>query len=118
MHPAKLLRPWPLGDRNECFDVPRGDGHLEIDRSRPAEIGKYLKLFGPGYRYLIFGYPPFIRAFVDETELDLSLYHFDLIVGGEGLSEGLRSHLRQYARSVISSFGASDLEINIAVETS
>jgi phenylacetate-CoA ligase len=59
----------------------------------------------------------FIRAFVDETRLDLSRYQFDLIVGGEGLSEGLRSHLRQYARTVISSFGASDLEINIAVET-
>jgi phenylacetate-CoA ligase len=35
----------------------------------------------------------------------------------KGLSEGLRSHLGKYARSVISSFGASDLEINIAVET-
>ena len=54
---------------------------------------------------------------MDQTRLDLSQYQFDLIVGGEGLSEGLRSHLRQYARSVISSFGASDLEINIAVET-
>lgn len=76
-----------------------------------------LKLFGPGYRYLIFGYPPFIRAFVDETGLDISQYQFDLIIGGEGFSEGLRSHLRKYARSVLSSFGASDLEINIAVET-
>jgi phenylacetate-CoA ligase len=76
-----------------------------------------LELFGFKYRYLIFGYPPFIRAFVDETRLDLSRYQFDVIVGGEGLSEGLRSHLQQNARSVISSFGASDLEINIAVET-
>jgi len=40
-----------------------------------------------------------------------------LIVGGEGISEALRSHLLQYFRSVISSYGASDLEINIGVET-
>ncbi|MFC5742979.1 phenylacetate--CoA ligase family protein [Dyella tabacisoli] len=76
-----------------------------------------LKLFGPGYQYLIFGYPPFIRSFVDESDLDLSLYHIDFIVGGEGLSEGLRTHLLQKSSSVVSSYGASDLEINIGVET-
>lgn len=41
----------------------------------------------------------------------------DLIVGGEGISEPLRAHLLQYFQSVISSYGASDLEINIGVET-
>jgi phenylacetate-CoA ligase len=41
----------------------------------------------------------------------------DLIVGGEGISEGLRTYLLRYFQSVISSYGASDLEINIGVET-
>src|ERR1043166_8726108 len=41
----------------------------------------------------------------------------DLIVGGEGISEPLRAHLLKYFQTVISSYGASDLEINIGVET-
>jgi len=76
-----------------------------------------LKLLGPKYRYLIFGYPPFIRSFVDETDLDLAAFHIDFVVGGEGISEGLRAHLLRTAKSVISSYGASDLEINIGIET-
>jgi phenylacetate-CoA ligase len=58
-----------------------------------SKLVNTLKLLGPGYQYLIFGYPPFIRSFVDEGELDLRAYHIDFIVGGEGLSEGLRSYL-------------------------
>ncbi|MDS0858948.1 hypothetical protein NUV25_14655 [Burkholderia pseudomultivorans] len=76
-----------------------------------------LKLFGPKYQYLIFGYPPFIRSVVDECDIDLGAYHIDFIVGGEGLSEALRDHLLRKANTVISSYGASDLEINIGVET-
>jgi phenylacetate-CoA ligase len=37
----------------------------------------------------------------------------DLIVSGEGISEPLRTHLLDHFQSVISSYGASDLEINI-----
>ena len=66
---------------------------------------------------LIFGYPPFIKSFVDTTQLDLKQYRMDLIVGGEGISEPLRTHLLKYFQTVISSYGASDLEINIGVET-
>ncbi|WP_233342578.1 phenylacetate--CoA ligase family protein [Burkholderia cepacia] len=82
-----------------------------------AKLINTLKLFGPKYQYLIFGYPPFIRSVVDECDLDLSAYHIDFIVGGEGLSEALRDHLLRKASTVISSYGASDLEINIGVET-
>ena len=82
-----------------------------------AKLANTLKLFGPDYEYIIFGYPPFVRSFVDECDLDLSRYHIDFIVGGEGISEGLRSHILQKSRSVVSSYGASDLEINIGVET-
>ena len=109
------LGPWATGMNISMSLVEMGI--LKSIGPDQKKLENTLKLFGPQYRYLIFGYPPFIRAFVDETRLDLSQYRFDLIVGGEGLSEGLRSHLRRYARSVISSFGASDLEINIAVET-
>jgi phenylacetate-CoA ligase len=109
------LGPWATGMNISMSLVEMGI--LKSIGPDQRKLENTLELFGPKYRYLIFGYPPFIRAFVDETRLDLSEYHFDLIVGGEGLSESLRSHLRQYAGSVISSYGASDLEINMAVET-
>jgi phenylacetate-CoA ligase len=72
-----------------------------------------LKLLGPKYRYLVFGYPPFIRSFVDETGMDLTDFHIDFVVGGEGISEALRAHLLRYGKSVVS----SDLEINLGIET-
>jgi phenylacetate-CoA ligase len=109
------LGPWATGMNISMSLVEMGI--MKSIGPDQKKLENTLELFGSKYRYLIFGYPPFIRAFVDETRLDLSQYQFDVIVGGEGLSEGLRSHLQQYARSVFSSFGASDLEINIAVET-
>ena len=109
------LGPWATGMNISMSLVEMGI--LKSIGPDQKKLENTLELFGSKYHYLIFGYPPFIRAFVDETRLDLSKYQFDLIVGGEGLSEALRSRLRQSARSVISSYGASDLEINIAVET-
>jgi phenylacetate-CoA ligase len=109
------LGPWATGMNISMSLVEMGI--LKSIGPDQKKLENTLELFGPAYHYLIFGYPPFIRAFVDETRLDLSKYQFDLIVGGEGLSEGLRTHLKKSARSVISSYGASDLEINIAVET-
>lgn len=76
-----------------------------------------LHQFGPNYRYLIFGYPPFIKSFIDLSGLDLSQYRLNLIVGGEPVSESLRSYLLEYFETVISSYGASDLEINLGRET-
>ena len=109
------LGPWATGMNISMSLVEMGIlKSIGPDRKK---LENTLELFGPKYRYLIFGYPPFIRAFVDETRLDLSPYQLDMIVGGEGFSEGLRSHLLRHARSVISSYGASDLEINMAIET-
>ncbi|MEP7028235.1 MAG: CoF synthetase, partial [Candidatus Eisenbacteria bacterium] len=76
-----------------------------------------LHTFGKDYRYLVMAYPPFARAFVDATTLDLAAYHLDLVCGGEGMSEALRTHLSRSFRSILSSYGASDLEINIGIET-
>ncbi len=82
-----------------------------------VKLENSLRQFGPNYHYLITGYPPFIKNFVDTTELDLKQYTMDLITGGEGMSEGLRTYLLQYFKTVRSSYGASDLEINIGGET-
>jgi phenylacetate-CoA ligase len=76
-----------------------------------------LKTFGKKYKYLIMGYPPFIKNFADTTALNLKEYDLHLIVGGEGLSEGLRDYFYRFFKTIHSSYGASDLEINIGVET-
>jgi phenylacetate-CoA ligase len=81
-----------------------------------AKIEKTLELFGPGYRYLICGYPPFLKQLVDTAALDWSRYDCLAAVGGEGMSEALRTYLQRAFRQIYSSFGASDLEINIATE--
>lgn len=109
------LGPWATGMNvsMSLVDV----GILKSIGPDQKKLENTLALFGDRYRYLVFGYPPFIKSFVDTTRLDLSRYRMDLIVGGEGISEGLRSHLLKYFKSVISSYGASDLEINIGVET-
>ncbi|HTC89566.1 MAG TPA: hypothetical protein VK686_14765 [Bryobacteraceae bacterium] len=82
-----------------------------------AKLENALRLFGPHYRYLITGYPPFIKNFLDTTTLALDDYELHLIVGGEGMSEGLRGYFGKWFQSVYSSYGASDLEINIGAET-
>ncbi len=76
-----------------------------------------LELFGPQYKYVIAGYPPFLKSLVDSADFDWGPYHVSAIVGGEGMSEPLRAALNQRFRTTISCFGASDLEINLAVET-
>jgi phenylacetate-CoA ligase len=81
------------------------------------KLEQTIQQFGSNYRYLIFGYPPFIKSFIDLSTLDLSQYRLNLIVGGEPVSESLRSYLLEYFETVISSYGASDLEINLGRET-
>lgn len=109
------LGPWATGMNvsMSLVDV----GILKSLGPDQQKLENTLEIFGPRYRYLLFGYPPFIKAFVDNTRLDLKRYRMDLIVGGEGISESLRTYLLDYFQSVISSYGASDLEINIGVET-
>ncbi len=109
------LGPWATG-----MNVSMSLADVGILKSIGPDTSKLentLRTFGPSYRYIVFGYPPFVKAFVDTTKLDLHPYHLDLVVGGEGISEPLRVYLRRHFRSVVSSYGASDLEINIGVET-
>ena len=79
-----------------------------------------LRFFGPRYRYLIAGYPPFLKHLIDAGEAQgFPFAEFELraLVGGEGMAEGLRDYLLRRFRCVYSGFGATDLEIGIAGET-
>ena len=109
------LGPWATGMNvsMSLVDV----GILKSIGPDQKKLENTLQMFGRDYRYLVFGYPPFIKSFVDSTTVDLTQYRMDLIVGGEGISESLRTYLLQYFKTVVSSYGASDLEINIGVET-
>lgn len=76
-----------------------------------------LTTLGPRHRYVLLGYPPFLKDVADDGRVDLRQFDITAGFGGEGLSEHVRSHLlRSYGR-VIGSYGASDLEINLAAET-
>ncbi|WP_307807485.1 CoF synthetase [Naasia sp. SYSU D00948] len=76
-----------------------------------------MKEFGTGYTYIILSYPPFLKALFDDDRLDWSQYDIVAAFGGEGISENMRSHILRYAHSAYGSYGASDLEINLAIET-
>jgi phenylacetate-CoA ligase len=76
-----------------------------------------LKELGPGFNYVIAGYPPFLKQITDNKELDWNTYSISAVYGGEGISESMREELLKYYSHVIGSYGASDLEINIAHES-
>jgi phenylacetate-CoA ligase len=109
------LGPWATGMNVSMSLVDMGI--MKSIGPDKAKLENALRLFGPGYRYLITGYPPFIKNFLDTTTFDLSKYDLHLIVGGEGMSEGVRGYFGKWFQSVYSSYGASDLEINIGAET-
>ena len=73
--------------------------------------------FGPDFTYVITSYPPFLKGLLDDDRLDWSRYDVVCAFGGEGISEGMRDHILRKARSVTGAYGASDLEISIAIET-
>jgi phenylacetate-CoA ligase len=79
-----------------------------------------MRLLGPDRVYVIAGYPPFLRRLLDvarEEQFDLSAYTMYGVVGGEGMSEALRSRLERDFKAVYSAYGASDLDIGVAAET-
>ena len=119
-HRSILLNCFALGPWATGMNVSMSLADVGILKSIGPDAKKLentLQLFGSNYRYLIFGYPPFLKSWLDSTNLDLSHYKLDAVVGGEGMSEGLRSYFLKYFSTVVSSYGASDLEINIGVET-
>jgi len=76
-----------------------------------------LQELGTGFTYVIAGYPPFLKQLADSDEIDWKRYRISAIFGGEGISESMRSSLLHKYTTVLGSYGASDLEINIASES-
>lgn len=79
-----------------------------------------LEFFGPRFGYFVAGYPPFLKTVVDEMlkrNFPMAEYELHGLVGGEAISEELRRYLLRYFQTCHSGYGASDLEIGVAVET-
>lgn len=82
-----------------------------------AKIINTLKQFGPGHNYVIMGYPPFLKRLTDSSDIEWGKYNITFIFGGESMTEGMRDYiLNKGVKNIYSSFGASDLELNIAHE--
>lgn len=96
---------------------------LGVVKSTGPDIDKMLsamRLLGPDRVYVIAGYPPFLRKLLDaahDQNIDLSAYTMYGVVGGEGMSEALRTRLERQFSCVYSAYGASDLDIGVAAET-
>ena len=73
--------------------------------------------FGPRFRYVVMGYPPFLKTLADDPRFDGDKLTVDAAFGGEGVSESLRAYLSRKFKRVIGSYGASDLEVNMAIES-
>ena len=111
---AFALGPWATG-----MNVSMSVVDIAILKSVGPDAQKVintLKFFGPKYNYIISGYPPFLKGLVDSTEINWSDYNIIAFYGGEGISEPARDYLLKAFSKVYGSYGASDLEINIAAE--
>ena len=82
-----------------------------------VKIENTLKHFGNTHHYVIMGYPPFLKSLVDTASIHWHDYHVSFILGGESMSEGMRDYfISKGIKKIISSLGASDLELNLAAE--
>lgn len=83
----------------------------------PDKIINTMREFGPGYTYVIMSYPPFLKSLFEDERLDWKRYDVVAAFGGEGISESMRTQILKTAHKVYGCYGASDLEINLGLET-
>ena len=83
-----------------------------------VKIANTLNDFGPSQHFVIMGYPPFLKQLLDRADVDWSRFTVSFIYGGEGMSESMRRYFEHRGiERVYGSYGASDLELNLAAET-
>lgn len=96
-----------------------------------ACIKEQVRIYGPNHPIVVSGYPPHLRAVVEKAVSEgfpLHKYNIIAVVGGEAMSEDLRDLLvaqvaengeikRTGFKQCYSSYGASDLDINIGYES-
>lgn len=118
--PVFILNAFALGAWATGMNVAISLTDTTILKSTGPNIDKIIGTineFGPRFRYCVMGYPPFLKTLADDPRLDWSKYTIDAGFGGEGVSESLRAYLQQKFKRVMGSYGASDLEVNMALES-
>ncbi len=117
-----VLNSFSMGAWATGFNMALAAQSLGVVKSTGPDVDKIfhtLRFFGNKYPYILNGYPPFMKYLVDEGEkrgFPWKDYTIHFLVGGEGMSEGLRDYLLRYGKTVYSGYGASDLEIGIGGE--
>lgn len=117
-----ILNTFSMGAWATGFNMALAAQSLGVVKSTGPDVDKVLKtltFFGNKYPYILNGYPPFLKYLFDEGQrqgFKWQDYAIHTLVGGEGMTEGLRNHLLKYAKTVYSGYGASDLEIGIGGE--
>jgi len=121
--PLVTLNAFSMGAWAAGFNMSLGMMRHGIVKSIGPDIDKILSTLtylGPSYRFLISGYPPFLKHLLDEGErrgFPWAAYELHGLVGGEGMTEELRDVLLERFASVYSGYGATDIEIGMAGES-
>ncbi len=113
-------------DPNATISNPGMDVKKILESIKQATI-----MIPKGHPIVVAGYPPHLREIVDlaiSEEFDLTLHNIIGVVGGEGISEATRELIvcqknesgtitRNGFTKCFSTYGASDLDINIGYES-
>ncbi|MDQ2966315.1 MAG: phenylacetate--CoA ligase family protein [Chloroflexota bacterium] len=117
------LNAFSMGAWAAGFNMSLGMMRHGIVKSIGPDLDKILSTLGylgPSYRYLISGYPPFLKHLLDEGDrrgFPWTDFELHALVGGEGMTEALRDVLLARFASVYSGYGATDIEIGMAGES-
>lgn len=121
--PLVTLNAFSMGAWAAGMNMSLGMTRHGIVKSIGPDVDKLLSTLtylGPTYRFLISGYPPFLKHLLDEgvrRGFPWEDYEVHGLVGGEGMTEELRDVLLERFRSVYSGYGATDIEIGMAAES-
>jgi len=121
--PLVTINAFSMGAWATGFNMSLGMMRRGIVKSVGPDIDKILSTLsylGPEYRFLISGYPPFLKYLLDEGDrhgFPWASYQMHALVGGEGMTEELRDLLLARFQSVFSGYGATDIEIGMAGES-
>jgi phenylacetate-CoA ligase len=108
---------WATGT-NVSMSLVR-NGLLKSTGPDPEKMISVLEMLGTDRTYVITGYPPFMLELIEfglKQNFPWKDYTLIGIVGGEAMSETLRSRLLEYFQTITSAYGASDLDIGVACE--
>jgi phenylacetate-CoA ligase len=108
---------WATGT-NVSMSLAR-NGLIKSTGPDPEKMLSVFEMTGKDRTYVITGYPPFMLELIEfglKQNFPWKNYRMVAIVGGEAMSETLRSRLLEYFEIVTSAYGASDLDIGVACE--